>query len=55
LAILANIGNPINVLEMGEIQAAARTLGFDVTKLEIWSAEDIAEAFEALNGGVDAL
>ena len=30
LAILANPGNPAAVLEMGEVQAAARTLGLDV-------------------------
>jgi len=55
LAILANIGNPINVLEMGDTQAAARTLGFEVAKLEIRRAEDIAPAFEALKGRADAL
>ena len=30
LAILANVGNPAAVLEMGEVQAAARTLGLEV-------------------------
>jgi putative ABC transport system substrate-binding protein len=55
LAILANISNPINVLEMGDTQAAARTLGFEVAKLEIRRAGDIAPAFEALKGGADAL
>ena len=35
LAIMANVGNPGAVLEMGEVQAAARTLGLEVVTLEI--------------------
>src|SRR5262249_39402999 len=38
-----------------EVQAAARALGLEVATLEIRRAEDIAPAFEALNGRVDAL
>ena len=48
LAIMANVGNPASVLEMGEVQATARTLGLEVTTSEIRRAEDIAPAFEAL-------
>jgi putative ABC transport system substrate-binding protein len=55
LAILANVGFPQSVLEMDEVQATARTLGFEVAKLEIRRAEDIVPAFEALKGGVEAL
>jgi putative ABC transport system substrate-binding protein len=55
LAIMANVSNPSNVLEMSESQAAARTLGLDVVKLEIRRAEDIAPAFESLKGDADAL
>ena len=55
LAIMANVGNPGAVLEMGEVQAAARTLGLEVATLEIRRAEDIAPAFEALKGRADAL
>jgi len=55
LAILANVGDPNTVREMGEVEAAARTLGLEVAKLEIRRAEDIAPAFEALKGGADAL
>ena len=55
LAILANVGNPAAVLEMGEVQAAARTLGLEVATFEIRRAEDIAPAFEALKGRADAL
>jgi putative tryptophan/tyrosine transport system substrate-binding protein len=47
LAIMANVGNPVSVLEMGEVQATARTLGLEVTSSEIRRAEDIAPAFEA--------
>ena len=55
LAIMANIGSPIGVLEMGEVQAAAGTLGLEVATLEIRRAEDIVPAIEALKGRTDAL
>src|SRR5712691_1900973 len=55
LAILANVGNPAVVLDMGEAQAAARKLGLEVTTSEIRRAEDIAPAFDALKGRADAL
>ena len=50
LAIFANVDSPLVVLEMREVQAAARTLGFEVATLEVRRAEDIVPAFEALNG-----
>jgi putative ABC transport system substrate-binding protein len=55
LAIMANVEYPMVALEMGQVQAAARTLGVDPVALEIRRAEDIAPAFEALNGRADAL
>ena len=55
LAIMANVDNPASVLEMGEVQATARTLGLEVTTSEIRRAEDIAPAFEALKDRADAL
>ncbi len=55
LAIMANVDAPASVLEIGEVQAAARTLGLEVTTLEIRRAEDIAPAFEALKGRAEAL
>jgi putative tryptophan/tyrosine transport system substrate-binding protein len=55
VAILANIGNPNSILEMGEAHAAVRTIGLDVVTSEIRRAEDIAPAFEALKGHADAL
>lgn len=54
LAVMANIASPSAALEMREAQTIARTLGLEVTLLEIRRAEDITPAFEALSG-VDAL
>src|SRR5262245_38260161 len=55
LAILVDFGNTQPVLEMGEVQAAARTLGIEVTPLPVRRAEDIAPAFDALKAQADAL
>jgi len=55
LAIIANSDNLSAVLEVREAQAAARALGLDVVTAEIQRREDIAPAFEALKGRVDAL
>src|SRR5262249_49109929 len=55
LAILVNGGNRLAVLEMGEVQAAARSLGLEVANFEFRRAGDIAPAFEALKGHGDAL
>src|SRR5499427_6510361 len=55
LAIMVNVDLPAAVLEMGEIQAAASTLGLDVATFEIRRGEDIAPAFEALKGRAEAL
>jgi putative ABC transport system substrate-binding protein len=55
LAIMVDVGFAQSVLEMGEVQAAARTFGIGVVPLEIRRAEDIAPSFEALNTQADAL
>ncbi len=55
LAVIGNGNYPAAVLEIGEVQAAGRTLGVDVDKFEIRRAEDIAPAFEAFKGGSQAL
>jgi putative ABC transport system substrate-binding protein len=55
LAILVNVGNPITLLDMGEVEAAAGTLGLTVVRVEIRGTEDIAPAFEALKARADAL
>ena len=55
LAIMVDVGYPSAVLEMNEVQTAARALGLEVTPLEIRRGEDIAPAFEALGARADAL
>jgi putative tryptophan/tyrosine transport system substrate-binding protein len=55
LAILANVSNPLAVLDMREVQGAARTLGLEVITSEIRRGEDIVPVFEALNGREEAL
>jgi len=55
LAIIANVGYSDAVLEMGEVDAAARAFGLEVAPLEIRRGEDIAPAFEALKTQADAL
>jgi len=55
LAVMANVGAPNAVLEMGEAHAAARTLGLEVATFEIRRAEDLVSSFDALKGRADAL
>ena len=55
LAIIGNVGNRFTVLELSEVQAAARTLGLEVVTLEILRSEDIAPAFDTVNDRADAL
>jgi putative tryptophan/tyrosine transport system substrate-binding protein len=55
MAVMGNVGNPSIVLEMSELKAAARTLGFEIVALEIHKTEDIVPAFESLKGRADAL
>src|SRR5262245_26795085 len=54
LALMGNFGNPAIVLELGGAQAAANTLGLEVTTPEIRRAEDFAPAFDALKGQAEA-
>jgi putative ABC transport system substrate-binding protein len=55
VAVMADIGYPASVLELGQVRATARTLGFEVTTYEIRQAEDIAPIFEAPKSQADAL
>jgi putative ABC transport system substrate-binding protein len=55
IAIIFNAANPQTVTEMGEVQAVARTLGLEITPLEIRRAEDIAPVFATLKAQADAL
>ena len=54
-ATLANVGYPAALVELGEVQAAARTLGLEVEVLGIRRTEDIAPAFGALTSEAQAL
>jgi putative ABC transport system substrate-binding protein len=55
LAILANVGYHDSVVELTNIETAARRLGLETARLEIRRAEDVAPAFQALKGQADAL
>ena len=55
LATMFDAGSPQTVLEMGQVQIAARKIGLDVVPLEIRRTEDIATAFDELKARADAL
>jgi putative tryptophan/tyrosine transport system substrate-binding protein len=55
LGMMADGGNPSNELEVGEVQAAARSLGLDVATLDIRRVEDIEPTFAMLKGRAEAL
>jgi len=55
LAIMANVGNPAAILEIDEVQGAARTLGLETITSQIRRVEDITPAIDALKGSADAL
>jgi putative ABC transport system substrate-binding protein len=55
LAIMGNVGNPIIVSELGELQAGARMLGLQVDTLEIRRPQDFAPALETIKGRANAL
>src|SRR5204863_8720312 len=55
LAVMGNAASPGFALEIGDVQAATRTLGLDVAAFEIRRAEDIAPLFEAIEDRAEAL
>jgi ABC-type uncharacterized transport system substrate-binding protein len=55
VAVLANAGARIGMLEMGEVRDAGRKLGLDAVTLEVKRTEDIAPALESIKGKADAL
>ena len=55
LAIFGDVGNPFTDLDVEQVRGAAGTLAIEVAKFEIRGSQDIARAFEALPGRVDAL
>jgi putative ABC transport system substrate-binding protein len=55
LAIIVNTGYAAAMLELGNVQAAARAFGLEVLTSEIRRTEDIVPAFETIKGRADAL
>jgi len=55
LAILANAAYSGGALEIGQIRAAAHTLGIEIIPLDIRRTEDIAPALESLKGRAQVL
>ena len=55
LAIMTGGVTPEDVLQIGEVQAAAGALGIEVSVLEIRRTEDIALAFDTLKDRAEAL
>jgi putative ABC transport system substrate-binding protein len=55
LAAMGNVGSPTFALEIGDLQAAARTLGLDVAVFEIRRAEDITPLFQEIKDRAEAL
>jgi putative tryptophan/tyrosine transport system substrate-binding protein len=55
MALMANVGNPVVILEIDQIQASARTIALEVIPLEIRRGEDIVPAFEAFKDRAEAL
>ena len=55
MAFMINVDSPVALPEVGGVEAAARTLGIEVDKLEIRRAEDIPLVFAGLKSDVGAL
>jgi putative ABC transport system substrate-binding protein len=55
LAFINNSDNLSSMRELGELQAAARTLNLEVTVSDIRRTEDIAPALDAIKGRAEAL
>jgi putative ABC transport system substrate-binding protein len=55
MAVMGNVGYSGVLLEMREVEAAARTLGLEIDTAELRRAEDISPAFDAFKSRVQAL
>jgi putative tryptophan/tyrosine transport system substrate-binding protein len=55
LGILATTDNPGPMLEVTEVRATARTLGFEIVAPDVRGRQDFAPAFDTLKGRVDAI
>ena len=54
-AILGDVSSAASVLEIAQVQAAARALGMEASTAEVRRAEDIAPVFETFKGRAEAL
>jgi putative ABC transport system substrate-binding protein len=55
IAIMGDAGYPASLLEIGQVETAARTLGIETVRLGIQHAEDILPAFDKLTRSTNAL
>jgi putative tryptophan/tyrosine transport system substrate-binding protein len=55
IAVMGDAGYPAALLEVREVEAAARTLGLEIDTAELRRAEDISPAFDAFRSRVQAL
>jgi putative tryptophan/tyrosine transport system substrate-binding protein len=55
LAIIANVNNPDGVLELQEVENAARVLGIETTVSRIVRSDEIEPAFVGLQGWIGGL
>ena len=55
LGVMANVGFSGAALEMGQVEALVSALGLELVMLDIRRADDIARAFKAARGHVDAI
>ena len=55
MAVMGNPGYSAGLLEMREVEAAARTLGLEIDTAEVRRAEDISPAFDAFKSRVQPL
>jgi putative tryptophan/tyrosine transport system substrate-binding protein len=50
LAVMANAGVPDAMVELGQVQAIAKTIGLEAIPLEFRRSEDVSLAFESIKG-----
>jgi putative ABC transport system substrate-binding protein len=55
LGILTNTNNRAAMLELSQVETAAKALGLDITSAKLRAVDDIPSAFEAVKGHVDML
>src|SRR3954453_18381508 len=55
LGLLGNVGNPVVVIELRELETACRALGLDVVTSEIRRSEDVPSAMDNFRGRTEAV